>query len=105
MYQEREDCSVVVVNIVNQYLERLTPLEYGLLKIQQYTKDYDKNRELYLQPIRILGKRYLDFESTYLLIYETVLEMLQSESDQLSIDEILKLFGGIYETEFYSKKI
>ncbi len=101
MYQEREDCSVVVVNIVNQYLERLTPLEYGLLKIQQYTKDYDKNRELSLQPLRILGKRYLDFESTYLLIYETVLEMLQSESDQLSIDEILKLFGGIYETEFY----
>lgn len=34
MYQGREECSVIVVNILNQYLERLTPSEYGLLKVQ-----------------------------------------------------------------------
>lgn len=105
MYQGREECSVIVVNILNQYLERLTPSEYGLLKVQQYTKNYDKNSEIALQPLRILGGRYLALESRYLLIYETVLEMLQSESDQLSIDEVLQLFSEIYGTDFYKQNI
>lgn len=31
--------------------------------------------------------------------------MLQSESDQLSIDEVLQLFSEIYGTDFYKQNI
>lgn len=103
MYQEREDCPVVVVNLLEQYLNRLSSLEYGLLKVQQYTKDFHRNSEIALQPLRIFGKNYLLFESSYLFIYETVLEMLESEFDQLPIDEVLRLIGGIYDTEFFKQ--